>query len=430
MIVGMRKSDIGFLLIFELTAFLDIFLDLEISTVITISIFLWNSNKYWYNPPMSKILVFHDTYLMRGWAERMNIEIAKWSLADIATAIWSPDCYDAWSMWFIWDIFEVDPGWRRGMFGFLRMKWQFYTSEKITANYDSILFSNEAITGIWRVKPGTKTYYYAHSISRHLFDQRSQYLAKVPLLARPFFLIFSLLLRCLYRRELAKIGTIFVNSEANKKRMSEWCGRDDAIIIYPGVDLEKFNIFDEKSISQIIAIEWITISYKWYYISFSRLTHAKRVDTIIRAFQQMQDKNIVILYGKHDSQKDEFIQLWRGYANIIFHELSDNNNLSQLIAGALSSICISAHEDFGMVAIESMACGVPTIAVWEWGYRESMIPGKTGYLIGVDDLENNLVEIIQKTSQETLRNMQWDCRSRARDFGVTVMNTKIQQYIQ
>jgi glycosyltransferase involved in cell wall biosynthesis len=141
------------------------------------------------------------------------------------------------------------------MMGFLRMKWKFFRSSNITKNYDSILFSNEAITGIWNIKPGTRTYYYAHSISRHLFDQRAEYLAKVPLLARPFFLIFSVFLRWLYKKELRKIDTIFVNSEANKKRMSEWCGRDDAIVIYPSVDVEKFDIFDEKSISQILLVE-------------------------------------------------------------------------------------------------------------------------------------------------------------------------------
>jgi glycosyltransferase involved in cell wall biosynthesis len=189
------------------------------------------------------------------------------------------------------------------------MKWRFFRSTHITTSYDTILFSNEAITGIWKTTPNTKTYYYAHSISRHLFDQRYQYLAKVPFLLRPFFLIFSVFLRWLYLKELSKIDTIFVNSEANKKRMKNWCRRDDAIVIYPSVDTEKFDIFDESSISQILAIELLSISNKDYYISFSRLTHAKRIDTIIRAFQKIPDKKIVILYGENDSQKDEFLEL-------------------------------------------------------------------------------------------------------------------------
>ena len=396
---------------------------------------------------MSKTLIFHDTFLMRWGAERLNIEIAKWLGADIATAIWSPDCYDSRSMGFHWEIFEVDSEWRRGMIGFLRMKWRFFIaplSRGDTAkqegglvsrdldysNYSNILFSNEAITGIWNTTPGTRTYYYAHSISRHLFDQRSQYLAKVPFLARPFFLIFSVFLRWLYKKELSKIDTIFVNSEANKQRMSEWCGRDDAIVIYPSVDVDRFQIFDENHVSQLLAIEWLNELYKWYYLSFSRLTHAKRIDSIIRAFQQIPDKNIIILYGEHDSQKDEFIELSRWYPNIVFHELIDNNHLSQIISGAIASICVSENEDFGMVAIESMACGVPVITVDEWGYRESMVSGKTGYLIGAENLDLNLVDIVKRTSPETFKNMEWACRNRALDFSLIAMNTKIQQYIR
>lgn len=43
---------------------------------------------------MKKTLLIHDTFLMKGGAERMNIEIAKILDADIATSIWDDDCYD------------------------------------------------------------------------------------------------------------------------------------------------------------------------------------------------------------------------------------------------------------------------------------------------------------------------------------------------
>ena len=37
---------------------------------------------------MKKTLLIHDTFLTKGGAERMNIEIAKILSADIATAVW------------------------------------------------------------------------------------------------------------------------------------------------------------------------------------------------------------------------------------------------------------------------------------------------------------------------------------------------------
>ena len=378
---------------------------------------------------MWKTLLFHDTFLMKWGAERMNIEIAKILDANIATALWSPDCYDAQAMGFEWKIIEVNPNFKRGMLGFMLMKWRFFRSKKLVSEYENIFFSNEAISGIWNVWLSTKTYYYAHSISRHLFDLRKQYLQKVPFLIRPGFLLFSVFLRWLYRKEVQKVGTIFVNSEANKKRISEWLGRDDAIVIYPSVDMDKFRIFSENELLQIIAKEWILLQSKWYYISFSRLTHAKRIDIIIRAFQKIPDKKVLILYGENDSQKDEFIKMGEGYPNIIFHSLKENENLPVILSWAIASISVSENEDFGMVAIESMASGVPVIGVDEWWYRESIISGQTGFLITSDNLEENLTFTVKDTSVKVLQDMQWACILQAENFSLKKMYQKIKEFI-
>lgn len=212
--------------------------------------------------------------------------------------------------------------------------------------------------------------------------------------------------------------------------MSEWLGRDDTIILYPSVDTDVFNIFDEKSILQIITIEWISITYKEYYISFSRLTHAKRIDTIIRALGQLPDKKIVILYGENDSQKDEFIKMGIGYPNITFHKLIDNKHLPYIINWAIASICISENEDFGMVAIESMACWVPVIAVNEGWYRESMIEWKTWYLLDPNNLEKELIYSLENNSNDTLRGMQDNCRKQSEKFSLKNMNIQLKKNIQ
>lgn len=212
--------------------------------------------------------------------------------------------------------------------------------------------------------------------------------------------------------------------------MAEWLWRDDAIVIYPSVDTDSFRNFSENELLQILAKEWILLQNKWYYISFSRLTHAKRIDVIIRAFQKIPDKKVLILYGENDSQKDEFIKMGEWYPNIIFHSLKENENLPVILSWAIASICVSKNEDFGMVAIESMASGVPVIAVDEWWYRESVVSGKTGFLITSDNLEENLVSVIENTSKNVLQDMQWACILQAENFSLKKMYAKVQQYIQ
>jgi glycosyltransferase involved in cell wall biosynthesis len=82
-----------------------------------------------------------------------------------------------------------------------------------------------------------------------------------------------------------------------------------------------------------------------------------------------------------------------------------------------------------MVAIESMACGVPVIAVDEWGYRESVLAGETGYLIDPIGLEENLIKTIQGTDRDIFQDMKSACRKRALDFDTENMLSEIKKYI-
>ncbi len=385
-----------------------------------------------------KILLFHDTFLMKWGAERMNIEIAKILGCDIATAIWKSDCYDARSMGFQWRVFEVFSEFQKWMLGFLRMKWRFFRSWKLLREYDAVFFSNEAISGIWSIKPGTKTYYYAHSISRHLFDLYDQYLAKVPWYAKVPYRIMAYLLKRLYIAEVKRIDIIFVNSTKNKERIKDWFGRDDAIVLYPPVDTDTFYFVNDtwwKTDKNKQEIFHLPFTSNNYFLSFSRLTHAKRVNLIIEAFRDLPEKNLLILYGEHDSQKEEFMRLGAWCPNISFLHLSDNRLLPAVIRWAIATIAISREEDFGMVVIESMACGVPVIAVDEGGYRETILDGKTGRLIanelciwGDSSLISGLKDIVKNAHPEEWSFMKDDCVNRAQVFSLEKCRQQLELY--
>lgn len=54
---------------------------------------------------MKKTLLIHDTFLTKGGAERMNIEIAKILDADIATAVWHENGFQIEDFDYTADIF-------------------------------------------------------------------------------------------------------------------------------------------------------------------------------------------------------------------------------------------------------------------------------------------------------------------------------------
>jgi len=75
---------------------------------------------------------------------------------------------------------------------------------------------------------------------------------------------------------------------------------------------------------------------------------------------------------------------------------------------SIITLCTSRLETFGLVPLESMACGTPVIATKVSGHRETIEDGKTGFLVDFDPQEiaekitrliNNL-DLVTKMSKE------------------------------
>lgn len=206
---------------------------------------------------MKKSLLIHDTFLTKGGAERMNIEIAKILDADIATAVWHENGFNLADFDYDCEIFLTQKNFKRGMLGFLKMKWSFwkFSSSLLTpllkgegnendtkphwGEVGSFFLSNEASTSVWNLPKNSKKIFYAHSISRHLFDLYDDYLAKVPTIAKIPYRIMAWILKKMYIAELRRFDIILTNSTENQKRLKEWCNID-AKVLFPPVNTDKF----------------------------------------------------------------------------------------------------------------------------------------------------------------------------------------------
>ncbi len=389
-----------------------------------------------------KILLFHDIFLMKGGAERMNIEIAKILDADIATAYWSPDCYDARFMGFKWNIIQVHPHFKKGMLGFIKMKWRFFRSKKILKEYEIVFFSNEAISAIWGLSEHQKSFYYAHSISRHLFDLYDEYLAKVPRMAKIPYKITAFFLKKIYLSEIKKVDTLFVNSKTNKKRAGKWLGRKDAHILYPPVDTKKFS--PEHNTHFREKFPWLPNTF---FLSFARLTHTKRIDHIIEAFRSMPDKNVVILFGPEDSQREEYMRLaeieptkekWKAiqskkYPNIYFYCLKNNDDLVDCIRNATATIAVSKNEDFWMVVTESAACGTPVIAINEWGFQETIKVWENWLFLDTHDdthIYAAIIKMITETPETYWEKLAKTCTNSIEEFSLENFEKKLKEFVE
>jgi glycosyltransferase involved in cell wall biosynthesis len=76
--------------------------------------------------------------------------------------------------------------------------------------------------------------------------------------------------------------------------------------------------------------------------------------------------------------------------------LSDEE-IVKLYNESLITLSLSNFDTFGLVALESLACEVPVIAFNVAGYRETMIDGKTGYLVdfSASEIANKIAALIK-----------------------------------
>lgn len=232
-------------------------------------------------------------------------------------------------------------------FRHLKLKFAFLFKTQFLKEYDTVVFSGDCLSAVRHARPDATKIYYCHTPPRYIFDQREVYLDKIAWYLKPAYLVILAVFRWMYFQDLAGMDRIFTNSKNTQARLKKFTGYDSEVI-YPPVDLALFQPSEIRGD---------------YYLSFARLAAIKRVDRIVRAFQQMPDKHLVLTYGLNDPQKQEVLEMVAGYPNISTRLSPSDSELKKLISESIATIYIPVDEDFGMSPIESMGCGVPVIGV-------------------------------------------------------------------
>lgn len=88
----------------------------------------------------------------------------------------------------------------------------------------------------------------------------------------------------------------------------------------------------------------------------------------------------------------------------------------------------SKFEGFGIVFIESLACGVPVVASDAYGCREGLLNGELGLLIPPDDLKaiaNAIVSILDGKAPRTLFDKEYLRRKTLEIYGIDTWNKRV-----
>lgn len=223
------------------------------------------------------------------------------------------------------------------------------------AGYDLVVSSSYAVAKGIITGPNQVHVSYVHSPMRYAWDQQHVYLRESGLhRGLKSMLARSMLhyLRLWDFRTAQSPDAIVVNSKYIARRVKKIYGRDPEIV-YPPIELDRFRPMEPK---------------EDYYITASRFVPYKKIPLIVEAFSKMPGRRLVVIGEGPD---DERARKLAG-PNVSFVGYLATEEMVRQIAHARAFV-FAAEEDFGIVALESQACGTPVIAFGRGGSLETVV---------------------------------------------------------
>jgi len=235
--------------------------------------------------------------------------------------------------------------------------------------YDLILSSSASIAKGVLTNQNQLHICYCHSPMRYAWDLYHQYLKESKLSA-----IKSIYAKYVLRKMRAwdiistnRVDYFIANSKYIAKRIKKIYNRD-SVVIYPPVDVNNFKLVDKK---------------ENYYFTASRMVPYKKIELIVRAFNKMPNKKLIVSGDGPEFNKIKKI----ANTNIELLGFVKNDKLNQYLEKARAFV-FAAEEDFGIIPVEAQACGTPVIAFGKGGALETVIKNKTGIFFYKQDEES------------------------------------------
>lgn len=130
-------------------------------------------------------------------------------------------------------------------------------------------------------------------------------------------------------------------------------------------------------------------------VAVGRYTAVKRLGLLIEAFARAEQRTrrapaLVIVGGYPGECEGE--HPWdaaqrTGARNVFLAGWHKHSALSSFLNATDAQVLASVNEQFGLVLVEGMACGLPAIGINRLGPAEIIDDGRTGWLIDPDDLD-------------------------------------------
>jgi glycosyltransferase involved in cell wall biosynthesis len=258
--------------------------------------------------------------------------------------------------------------------------------------YDIVISSSSAWAHGVLVDPGTVHVCYCHNPFRYAWTEREATVAARPVPLR-------LPLRVLLSRwrqwdwmAAQRVDRYVANSQLTASRVHRYFGRE-AQVLHPPVELGRFA---PGAVGD-------------HYLIVAELMAHKQIDIAVHAFNRLRAPLLVVGDGP------ELRRLRRlAGPTVRFTGRLPDPRVAELMRAA-KALIVTAAEEFGLAAIESLASGRPVIALGAGGVLESISEGVTGAYYRQNDPEA-LAEVVERFDPAAFDPAV--CVATARRFGV------------
>lgn len=267
--------------------------------------------------------------------------------------------------------------------------------------YDAVISSSAAFARGVLTRPDQPHLCYVHSPVRYAWDEQFSYLGQGRLGFGPKGLLFRYFLHRLRTwdtRTAHGPDLMLANSSYVRSRIRRIYGRD-ARTVFPPVAVDEFEYGPDRDD---------------YYVSASFLAPYKRTDLVIRAFNAMPSRRLVVV-GEGQQSKD-LVAL--AGPNITFTGYLPRQAYVETIARARAMV-FAGCEDFGIALAEAQACGTPLITFGRGGacdiVRPLGMPRPTGVLFARQSVEA-ITDAVDLFERNRAAIKPQDCRDNAKRF--------------
>ena len=179
---------------------------------------------------------------------------------------------------------------------------------------------------------------------------------------------------------------IIASTEREKEYLIRYYGASpEAIHVTPcGVNLELF-----RSIEKEIARNYLGFNGDEIILFVGRIVPIKGIDKLLKAmtYLEKRERTKLVVIGGDEHCKDEVDRLKALTKrlniddSVNFLGLVEQEELPYFYSAADLCVFPSYYESFGLVALESLACGTPVVATRVGGIEGIIREGETGYVV-------------------------------------------------